>query len=87
MEFAFANEIPHGGGAHHDFHGSNPAAAFLFEQGLGQHRFQGFRQLCADLRLLVGWNASMMRSIVFGALEVWRVANTRCPVSAAVKAN
>ena len=34
-----------------------------------------------------GGKASMMRSIVLGALEVWRVPKTKCPVSAAVKAN
>ena len=32
-------------------------------------------------------NTSMMRSMVFGALEVWSVPNTRWPVSAAVSAS
>ena len=34
-----------------------------------------------------GGKASMMRSMVFGALEVWSVPKTKWPVSAAVSAS
>ena len=53
MELSLADEVSYRGGAHHHFNRRDPAAGFPFQEGLGQNGLQGFRQLCADLCLLL----------------------------------
>ena len=54
MDLAFANKIPHRGGAGQDLQRRHSSAGFLLEQSLRNHRFDGFGELGANLRLLSG---------------------------------
>ncbi len=54
------------------------------DKPLGNHRLQGLlTHHCPDLALFLAGKESIMRSMVFGALDVANVPRTRWPVSAA----
>ena len=86
---ASANEVTDCGRTHHDFNGGDAAAVFLLLSKVCVSTASSVSESWArNLSLLVREETlSMMRSTVFGALDVRNVAKTRCPVSAAVKAS
>ena len=55
MELRLTNQVAYRGGGRHDLQGGDAAAVFLLDQGLRHDPFDGFGELRADLRLLIGW--------------------------------
>src|SRR5215218_7328063 len=87
MGLAVADQVPDRRGGHHDLDPHDPPVPSVV--GISCWQTTPWRAPASCTRICCCWlvgNTSIIRSTVWGASWVWRVANTRWPVSAAVRA-